>query len=420
MSALALTADQIRATIQRCKDAILALGFKHPHFLMVHDRVRNLWTVDLSVKTMAIDEKGRIYVNPTFARQLPGDQLGGVICHELLHLAYDHATRKGTRDHKRWNIACDMAINHALRADGIALPPKALYPPTGYTGEIRAEPLYDFLAANPEAGEGAGEGEGEGEPNVGEGCGLRPAPEGSEGAEGANGSEPKDGEGLGQGETWADVGAQARAMARMIGSGSSAVATLLTPGTPRIDWRKVLRQGFQIAASARIREVPTYSKAARRSAVGDASIILPGWTGTQPTVAVVIDVSGSMDRKWVDLIVAECVKLTQTFPGSRAYLVSHTDQVCWEGWITDGNARSAIDASVQFSGGTHATPAYDAVRAVGARFDALVHFTDMEIETPWPSVPAKRLIVGAFGSGANGDPYSKPPAGTMTIPCMPD
>jgi len=409
------------ATIKRVRDAILAMGMQHPQFLLLWDRVKHRAQATDKVPTMAVDAAGTIYVNPKFAESLTAAEIGGVICHELMHLVYRHADRRGDRDHRLFNVAGDMVINDALRRDGITLPASALYPPPEYTGTLQTEPLFDFLLANPRKAppppKGGKDGE-PGDPAPGEGCGPIPAPEGEGDAQMGGESTDEAGEGgasapvLRDGESWDDLRETVAAICDQIGKGNSAVRALLRPAPARTNWKRILRHGVTVAMAQQSRDVPTFARAGRRESPG---LIRPGWTGTAPKIAIVIDVSGSMDRKWVDEIAAECKSISRTFPGIRMRLTTHTAEVCWDGWVTDMGKGDTLADAVSFTGGTDAAPAYEAVARAG-KFDAMVHFTDGELE--WPSCPAKRLIVGAFGAAADGRPWKPFPHGAHVIPCQ--
>jgi predicted metal-dependent peptidase len=409
------------SALKKIRDSILALGYRHPHFLLIWDRVKHRAKESTETATMAVDDAGTIYVNPTFAETLTGAETGGVICHELMHLIYTHANRRGDRDHKLWNVACDMVINDALRKDGITLPECALYPPADYHGTLQAEPLFDFLQAHPPppppTPKGGKPGDPNGEPQPGAGCGPVPAPEGDEPAPGMGDGNAQPGEGgspapaLREGETWDDLRSTVEAVCDQIGRGSSAVRALIRPVQARSDWKRILRAGVQMAVAAQTRDVPTYSRVSRRQIPGT---IRPGWTGTNPRVAVVIDCSGSMDRKWIDQIVAECKLISATFPGLRMRLTTHTDRVTFDGWVSDMGRGDTLTEAVSFTGGTDAKAAYEAVAKAG-RFDTLIHFTDGELH--WPQNPARKLVVGAFGSAADGRPWQPFPKGAHVIPC---
>ena len=57
----------------------------------------------------------RIYFNPAFVEPLTSAQLDGLVVHELLHCAFLHGLRRGTREPTLWNIAADIHINAVIR-----------------------------------------------------------------------------------------------------------------------------------------------------------------------------------------------------------------------------------------------------------------------------------------------------------------
>ncbi len=67
-----------------------------------------------------------IYYNPGYVETLNASELAGVLAHEVMHPALQHHTRRGGRNPKRWNMACDYAINPLLIDAGITLPKDVL------------------------------------------------------------------------------------------------------------------------------------------------------------------------------------------------------------------------------------------------------------------------------------------------------
>jgi predicted metal-dependent peptidase len=61
-----------------------------------------------------------------FVETLNTAELAGVLAHEVMHPALQHHTRRGDRDRKRWNMACDDAINPLLLDAGLTLPKDVL------------------------------------------------------------------------------------------------------------------------------------------------------------------------------------------------------------------------------------------------------------------------------------------------------
>ena len=97
---------------------------------------------DPSTPTMETDGRSIRY-NPDFVTSLSRSVLRTVIAHETMHCAALHHTRREGRDPRRWNIACDHAINPLLAEAGFELPDGALFNPT-YAG-LSAEEIYARL-----------------------------------------------------------------------------------------------------------------------------------------------------------------------------------------------------------------------------------------------------------------------------------
>jgi len=54
--------------------------------------------------------------------KMKNKELIGIVAHEIMHCAVGHLFGKGNRDHERWNIADDHAINLILQKNGYTLP----------------------------------------------------------------------------------------------------------------------------------------------------------------------------------------------------------------------------------------------------------------------------------------------------------
>ena len=103
------------------------------------------------VETMATDGK-HIHYNANFTDSLTDSELKGVIVHEVMHCAMAHHARKGDRDHRGWNMACDYAINPLVTESGFVLPKDCLVNPA-YAG-MSAEEIYALFP--PGGGNGGG------------------------------------------------------------------------------------------------------------------------------------------------------------------------------------------------------------------------------------------------------------------------
>jgi len=76
------------------------------------------------IPSAGIDLRGNLYYNPEWCDKLSDEQLRGLLCHEVLHLALQHIPRCGDRIPLLWNIAADLQVNQEVKEDhNMALPP---------------------------------------------------------------------------------------------------------------------------------------------------------------------------------------------------------------------------------------------------------------------------------------------------------
>jgi predicted metal-dependent peptidase len=97
-----------------------------------------------SIETMATDGVS-LFFNPKFVETLSTAELIGTLVHETMHPALQHQTRRGSRNPKRWNMACDYAINPLLVDAGLTLPKNVLLDDR-FRG-MSAERIYNLLEA---------------------------------------------------------------------------------------------------------------------------------------------------------------------------------------------------------------------------------------------------------------------------------
>jgi len=94
------------------------------------------------VPTLGVDGK-TIFYNPDFVGTLTFDLLCSAMCHEVMHCVFDHVTRRGSRDAKRWNYAGDYAINLLLKEMGLTLGSTWLY--DEQYKDMTADEIYNKL-----------------------------------------------------------------------------------------------------------------------------------------------------------------------------------------------------------------------------------------------------------------------------------
>lgn len=142
--------------------ARVQLLIDHPFWATVAMRLR--WQADPSIPTMATDGTRLIY-SPAAIEAWPVEGIRTVIVHECMHVALAHHIRRGARDPRKWNIACDYAVNLMIdeysRANGNSLP----FPPgvqvllDAQLAGMSAEEIYSKLPDDPAGGDEPGPGD---------------------------------------------------------------------------------------------------------------------------------------------------------------------------------------------------------------------------------------------------------------------
>lgn len=104
--------------------------------------------------------------NPDFFMKLSKETRATVLVHELWHPALLHGLRRGGRDPKVWNWACDIRINNDLEAAGFSFAGiEWCWKDASFdvNGRMPEEDIYDILIADPpeDGGKGGSWGEGD-------------------------------------------------------------------------------------------------------------------------------------------------------------------------------------------------------------------------------------------------------------------
>lgn len=388
----------------RCRDVGLAIGWLHPFFLIPLSHLTFTESEKTQSGTMEVTTDGVIRINPEFTARLSDRQLAGAVCHEIMHLMLMHSARIGSREPMRWNIATDLAINGALADMGVELPAGVLMPPRGEI--LTAEDWYSRLQSQDPDGQGTRGADG----TVGKGCGPTPGEGKGEAKGDGEGQSPT--EGPASGPDWEVVAHQAKAAARGTES-MRALGPLLSPKPAAVAWRTLLRSTFNRVAAQGGRDMQSATRRNRRSPAG---VILPGWLSTKPTIAVVIDTSGSMSDDMLQRAVTESIGVGAAI-GARLFLALHDADCYHASWIdTKGGGVEKIGRLIAQRGGTDAEPAYRRVGTERAKFDVMVHLTDGELGQ-WPALPAnvRRLVAGIIGGRGTSHYRSEAPAGSTVI-----
>lgn len=108
---------------KKISQARIKLLFSQPFFGNLTMHLKLIDATDAGwCPTAAVDGRN-IYYNRDFFGSLDVEEIVFVLCHEVLHVAFDHFGRRSHRDPQWWNMANDYVINGTLVQDKIGKMP---------------------------------------------------------------------------------------------------------------------------------------------------------------------------------------------------------------------------------------------------------------------------------------------------------
>ena len=114
-------AEELLLTVEsRVKRGRFKVSKRIPTVGIFLQYLKTIFTWD--VQTMAVDDKGNIYINPTFCDFLSDDEIMGVLVHEAMHVFTKTFWRQKGRDMRLWNVCTDYLMNYYIVKDGMKLP----------------------------------------------------------------------------------------------------------------------------------------------------------------------------------------------------------------------------------------------------------------------------------------------------------
>lgn len=340
---------------------------------------------DWDIETAQTDGKELRY-NPEFLVRQSKDQAAGLLVHEIMHPALSHHTRRGLRDPKKWNLACDLSVNPTIRESGFQLPAGGVFPGEGeyqhLAAGLAAEEYYALLESpgdeEPNQDGEEGKGGGKGPPDPG-GCGSVTEPSGGDTST-QKASEAE----------WKVALAQAEACARQRGAMPGGLARLVGEAlAPVVNWREVLREFVSRFAKNDF----TWSPCNRK--LLSQGLYLPGLRSEElGEVICAVDTSGSIGEKELQVFGSELQGILDCFDCSLTILYHDTDIMAVQKWqSSDG----PLVLEAKGGGGTSHCCVFDWVKEhAGEEAPCVVCLTDLYTqfpETP-PSIPVLWAVVG--------------------------
>ena len=368
-------------------------------------------------RTTATDAKS-LYYNRDYIESLTFEQTKFVLAHEALHCALAHFARREHRHRRRWDIACDLAINPPLVADGLQPAPGAIVM-DGFA-DMAAEEIYPYIQENSEQephdqhiydDEQKPDSLQRGAPppqDKERDRGAKPRDEQSQRATPDEHEPPRTGTGTDpqqQGapqppplsaterealsQQWQQRLAGAAQQAMQAGKFGGSVARLVEHLlTPQLPWRMLLARYLTSMA----RNDYNFLRPSRR----EGNAILPGLRSSHIELVVALDTSGSIDSDEMQEFLSEANAIKGQV-GARITLHACDETLAPDGpWVFEPWEELRLPESLQGGGGTRFTPVFDWVARLDRQPDLLVYFTDAKGEFPGqePSYPVLWLVKG--------------------------
>ncbi|MDE3063477.1 MAG: hypothetical protein KGJ51_10500 [Acidobacteriota bacterium] len=383
-------------TSLRIQKARTALVLDHPFFGSLLFRLKG--RESRSIKTMATDGVS-LYWNPEFVKTLNAATLAGTLAHEVMHPALHHHVRRSGRDPKRWNIACDYAINPLLVDAGLNLPEGVLLD-NRYRG-MSAEQIYNLLETESESDQGSDDEEEKPE-SGGNGAMGESSREGDSGEPSAPETEGGIGQVLDaplpdnatptieeQVREWDVAVSQATAVARQAGKVPVGLErTLEGAAEAALNWRELLRRVWSDTIPA------DYSWLRPNRRYLWTGLYLPGVVREGAgEVAIAVDCSGSVSARQLRLFEAEARSILEGQRPERVYVL-YFDAVVHK--VETYEAGQRIDLNPVGGGGTEFGPCFEWLNERGIQPQSLVFLTDLYGSFP-PSAPAYPVLWASTG-----------------------
>ena len=333
---------------------------------------------------VGIDERWRIYANSEFLESLTVERAAAELIHVLNHALRDHAQRARNTSVDAmtapvWNAAADCEINDDLFEDDLIEDDDWLFPETlGMNDFMPAEHYYRHLLDN-------------GVPvqvhiECGSGCHSHAVPH----------------------ELDADTDALSdfdrtllkRAVAAAVADHKKTHGTGSVPEGlarwaqqtlhPKVNWRQQLASALRTSVHHKTGTADyTWQRPSRRQQPQDP-VLRPAMTRPVPSIAVVVDTSGSMSEHELDRALTEIKAIVATIVPGDSVRVLSVDTIVH----TDQHIHNTNQISLEGAGGTNMAAGIAA--AAEATPDAIIVITDGW--TPWPPTRPQgaRCVIAAL------------------------
>ncbi len=332
---------------------------------------------------MGVSPDGTLTYNEDFVNGLTDEECIGVLCHEILHLAFLHMIRRGSREHEKWNIAIDLAVNSILKENGFDLPKNALIPDSNSVFKFKK--VCEILNINKKTGEEIYEelpdlnkqnincscidGDGNGCSKCGRG--FDEHQEENKDGKGKKGK-PSQAEKQELENEWLNRLEEAYVSAKQRGKLPMGMERYIDEiKKSQINWKVMLQKLIQ----ATIPRDYTYMKRGKKSMA--TKTYFPSVTREKIDICIGIDLSGSIGKDELTEFMSEVIGMAKAYQNSITMrLLTHDVEVHNDYEITNGNIAKIKKLKLKGGGGTSHEPIFKYIDEKVRDCKAVVFFTD--------------------------------------------
>jgi len=394
---------------ERITKARIHLTRKYPFFGYLSLYLTPKETKD--IETMAVDIDGNLYYNPNFVNSLSDNELVATICHEILHVVFEHPIRGAKRHPKVYNIASDAVINANLVKQGFTLP-KGTIKPNPFSdetelliltekGEIKiviqktsektADEVYDVIMRNLEQKFG-GVGTIKSDSNFDKHIYAKDGKKGK-----SKGKSAKE-----KAKEWAKRFQEALEYARQRGELPAGFERLFDKIHGNyLNWRQLLYKYIT-------RTIPvdfTYARPSKKSHA--LKTYFPNVVRESLNIAVAVDTSGSISDKEITDALSEIVGIVNSFKGVILTVIYGDAEVQKVRTYQHPTVDDILREKPVGGGGTDHRPIFNYIQKHLKNVQLIIAFTDM-----WTTFP-ERCSIPTLWINFDKSNNKKPPFGVV-------
>ena len=345
--------------------AKVAIGLDHPFFATILYKRPLVERKD--IPTLAVSDRGTIYYNKDFVEGLTVPQLVWGLCHEVGHVIAQHATRRGSRDPRKWNYAGDAWINDTLDECNVGERIPNTIDMKG-SKDKTTEVIYDELPDQPNGGGGgSGQGGGGDNPMEGDGMGEDIIQEGRPLTE----SERKEIEAQIKIDL-SEAAQVAKARGKLPGALAKFVADIINVKTP---WYEILER-YMVDLTT---QDYSWMRPNRRTIGQGMYLPSVGKTPKMDTLVFQVDISGSVSKEEIAHYNGHIKRIVEQCSPEKVHVIYTDTEVQHHEEFECGEE---VQIKFYSGGGTHMPAGFDYINEKGIEPAVFVTLTDGYTEFP--------------------------------------